>query len=362
MRYSVSGGERGSPQGQLVPKELIGIQYLRGVAVALVVIHHLYTSEIKSLFIPQLGGFGVEIFFVISGFIMWHTTAETNISVASFWRHRIVRIVPLYWIFLSIIVIAALLAPESFRSTIITPENTLKSFLFIPHFHVVQKIIAPILIPGWSLDYEMYFYFLFGVTLLVPSRPLRAGLIGVLLVGLVAFGLVVQPEGAVAVVYTNPNLLKFLSGVILAILYRSDRLRGTLLGLMLLLIGICVHSISVPEDYRLFEGLVGISPTIIVAGALALEPALRRSPSVLLHTIGNASYSIYLSHLFFVRLLELGWRHFLLFGSSEVLDVTYVAFAFAFAMIGGIIVYYGIERPMLSLLQRRRAPMSAKAA
>jgi exopolysaccharide production protein ExoZ len=347
---------------QLVGKELIGVQYLRAVAVILVVIHHLYTNEIKYLFIPQLGGFGVDIFFVISGFIMWHTTAETNISVIEFWRHRIIRIVPLYWFFLSIMVLVAVVAPQSLKSTVITPENAIKSFLFIPHLHVVQKIIAPILIPGWSLNYEMYFYFLFGVALLVPSRPFRATLLGVLLLGLVALGLVVQPEGAVAVTYTNPALLKFLGGIILAILYRSNWLEGTALGLTLLLIGTLSRSISISDGYGLFESLAGLSSTTIVAGALALEPALRRSPSVLLHTVGNASYSIYLSHLSLVRLSELGWRHFSPLGSSEVLDVTYVVFAFAFAIIGGISVYFAIERPMLNLLRRRRAAVSARAA
>jgi exopolysaccharide production protein ExoZ len=352
MQHSVRQGEQGFPRDQLSAKELLGVQYLRGVAVVLVVIHHLYTDEIRYLFIPQLGDFGVDIFFVISGFIMWHTTAQTRISVIEFWRHRIVRIVPLYWIFLSIVVAVALLAPQDLKSTVITPENAVKSFFFIPHFHVVQKIIAPILIPGWSLNYEMYFYFLFGVALLVPSRPLRATLLTVLLLGLVMLGFVVQPKGPIAVTYTNPELLKFLDGIILAILYRSNRLNGTILGSALLLIGILSHSISVSGNYNLFENFVGLSSTAVVAGVLALEPVLRRSPSILLHTVGNASYSIYLSHLFFVRLLELGWQHFLSLGWSELLDGTYVVLVFAFAMTGGIMVYYGIERPTLSLLRR----------
>src|SRR5258708_14745058 len=125
--------------------EIIGIQYLRGVAAVLVVLHHLYFGD------TQLGPFGVKIFFVISGFVMWHTTVAANISTMVFWRRRIVRIVPLYWIALSILLAVALSASQYLKSTAITPENFRKSFRFIPQFHAVQKIIAPILIPGWSL-------------------------------------------------------------------------------------------------------------------------------------------------------------------------------------------------------------------
>src|SRR6185295_16016614 len=139
---------------RLMTKEVIAVQYLRGIAAAIVVLHHLFSTKgLEYLFLPSLGGFGVDIFFIISGFIMWHTTAESDISALEFWRRRIVRVVPLYWFFLSVMVIAALLAPRVFNSTVITPENVVKSYLFIPHYHVVQNnLIAPILIPGWSLN------------------------------------------------------------------------------------------------------------------------------------------------------------------------------------------------------------------
>src|SRR6202047_3242175 len=95
----------------LTTKELIGVQYLRGIAVILVVLHHLYFNN------TQLGPFGVKIFFVISGFVMWHTTIGADISVMSFWRRRLIRIVPLYWIFLSILVAVVLSAPQYLKST-----------------------------------------------------------------------------------------------------------------------------------------------------------------------------------------------------------------------------------------------------
>jgi exopolysaccharide production protein ExoZ len=330
-----------------VPKELIGVQYLRGIAAMLVVLHHLYFDN------TQLGPFGVKIFFVISGFVMWFTTAGVSISPLSFWRRRLVRIVPLYWLFLSLLVGIGVSAPYYLKSTEITLGTVVKSFLFIPYFHAVQKLIAPILIPGWSLNYEMFFYFIFGVALLIRSDTRRVIIVGIFLSTLVLLGLLLNPEGAVTATYTNPDLLLFLDGIILAVIYRAHNIGSVILGLILISVGVLL-AFGVAGDFGLFENIMGLSPALIVAGALALEPAIRRAPSVILRTAGNASYSIYLSHLFFLRLSELSWRHFVGFGSNVALEVTYVACSFIFAIAGGIAIHYFIERPMLLLFHQGR--------
>jgi exopolysaccharide production protein ExoZ len=329
-------------------KEIIGIQYLRGIAAILVVLHHLYFDN------TQLGPFGVQVFFVISGFVMWLTTAGVNISPALFWRRRLVRIVPLYWLFLSLLVAVELSASQYLKTTQLTLATVVKSFLFVPHFHAVQKLIAPILIPGWSLNYEMFFYFIFGFALLIKSDARRVIIIGVVIWSLVLTGLWLQPEGAVAATYTNPDLLLFLDGIVLAIIYRTYNIDGVIFGVTLICIGVLTQSIGVPGSLGLFGNFMGLSPALIVGGTLALEPALRHKPSAVLYTIGNASYSIYLSHLFFLRLSELGWRHFVAFGSGELLEVTYVAAAFILAIAGGVAVHFFVERPMLLLFKRSK--------
>lgn len=346
-------------------KELIAVQYLRAAAVVMVVLHHLLsTNGIEYLLVPRLGGFGVEIFFVISGFIMWHTTATADISAAEFWRRRIIRIVPLYWFFLSIVVIVALLLPQLFYSTVVTPKNVLKSFLFIPHYHLVQtNVIAPILIPGWSLNYEMFFYLLFGLAVFVPSRTWRAVILAVQLLGLVLLGRIFQPTDAVAATYTSPELLKFLDGMVLAMIYRASGLNNPRLGFALIVVGVFFSPlIAVSSVFGMIDGFAGLSSTFIVAGSLAFEAVVRRAPNAVFHAVGNASYSIYLSHLFFLRLSELLWRHFALFGSSRALDATYIACALTFAVGGGIAVYYCIERPILFAFRRSHSPIAATTA
>jgi exopolysaccharide production protein ExoZ len=328
-------------------REVVGIQYLRGIAAMLVVVHHLSFSN------SQLGPFGVQIFFVISGFVMWLTTAALNISTISFWQRRLVRIVPLYWFFLSILVLIGLSAPHYLNTTQITWENAVKSFLFIPHFHPVQKLIAPILIPGWSLNYEMFFYFIFGIALLIGSEACRAIVIGVLFCGLVLVGWLCRPESAIGTTYTNPGLLLFVDGVVLAMVYQTKGINNAVLGGALICVGALARFIGLPSSLSSFETIIGLSPALIVAGMLSLEPTFRLRPSLVLCTVGNASYSIYLSHLFFLRLSEIGW-HYVNFGSNEVLRVTYVVFAFIFAIAGGIAVHYVIERPMLLLFHQKK--------
>jgi exopolysaccharide production protein ExoZ len=201
---------------------------------------------------------------------------------------------------------------------------------------------------------------MFGIALLVESYAFRAIMIGVVLWSLVLLGLVLHPEGAAAATYTSADLLLFFDGIILAVIFRNYNIAGVILGSILICVG--VLSIRVSGDFGLFGSFIGLSPTLIVAGTLALESALRRAPSPVLHKIGDASYSIYLSHLFFLRFCDLGWRHFVASGSGEVLEVTYLAFAFVFAVAGGIAVHYFIERPMLLLFHRSKIANSTKPA
>jgi exopolysaccharide production protein ExoZ len=339
-------------------KEVIVIQYLRGIAAIMVVLHHLSTStEREYPLIPRWGEFGVTIFFVISGFIMWHTTAASDISVIEFWRRRIIRIVPLYWIVLCALVVVALYAPQILHSTLITPENTIKSFFFIPHFHMVQKdVIAPILIPGWSLNYEMFFYCIFGLSMWAKAPVTRLVLLGVSLVALVTLGVILSPGGAIAATYTNPRLLTFLGGVLLATLYRSDRFGSVPLGLVLLIAGLTLIVLPASNYVHAVGNFMGLSPMFVVAAALTFEASARRTPNVVFEAIGNASYSIYLSHLFFLRIAELAWRHVAPPGASLLFDAMYAIVAFILALVGGIAVYYAVERPLL-ILSRKRFPI-----
>lgn len=117
------------------------------------------------------GTSGVDLFFVISGFIVVVTTAGVDTKPFDFWRRRIVRVVPLYWLLTLLMVTVALIAPGLFKTLKVAPETVLQSLLFIPHFsQSFSGVVWPLLVPGWTLNFEMFFYALFGLALILPPR------------------------------------------------------------------------------------------------------------------------------------------------------------------------------------------------
>src|SRR5262245_48880975 len=105
--------DRGNDSGATV----ITIQYLRAIAASLVVFHHTMAPPALNIHYRRaFGEFGLDLFFVISGYIMWRTTVNGRRGPLEFWAARVVRIVPLYWIFTSLFLVVALILPQSFST------------------------------------------------------------------------------------------------------------------------------------------------------------------------------------------------------------------------------------------------------
>ncbi len=105
----------------------------------------------------EAGAFGVDIFFAISGFVMYSTTSATNTSAQKFLRDRAIRILPLYWLITILLGISALVIPSLFNNFEVHPTQIVESLLFIP-FYNEDGNIRPILSMGWTLHYEVAFY------------------------------------------------------------------------------------------------------------------------------------------------------------------------------------------------------------
>nr|WP_232247679.1 acyltransferase family protein [Pseudomonas putida] len=117
-----------------------------------------------------VGDFGVDIFFVISGFVMWVTTEGKNKGIREFWVSRILRVAPLYWVFTCVLVAAALLMPSLFfNSRAVDPVFLLKSLFFIPALNPDVGDVTPVYTIGWTLTYEMFFYAIFGLSLALKT-------------------------------------------------------------------------------------------------------------------------------------------------------------------------------------------------
>lgn len=339
-------------------KSIVSIQYLRALAAMMVVYHH---AAFKVLgislepFIPYsgFGAAGVDVFFVISGFIMWITTVRKNQTPAYFWYRRIIRIVPLYWFFIMVIVVPKLLEPAIFTSVSLDATHILKSLFFIPHYHpVLQNEIWPILIPGWTLNYEMFFYLLFGGSLFLPGR-MRLVALAVTFTLLVITGSILPIDNAIYVTFTDTLLLEFLMGIVLGALYTRGLLPGPVAtyGLLALSIFLFVafEASTIPEWERFIAW--GIPAALLVWAALALDVQRRLFHNQVLQRLGDASYSIYLSHILTIEVVELLWEVTGWQTASAALQSFFIAVCLVSSALVGMVTYLLIESPMLRYLK-----------
>lgn len=140
-------------------EKFLTIQYLRGLAAALVLASHalLYPLVEPDLGFGRLGWLGVILFFVISGFIMVTVTGESRFSARDFLRRRFIRVVPMYWAATLIAALLALAVPHLFKTTVYDTGEVVLSLLFIPFYNPASGGIHPLYKLGWTLNYEVFF-------------------------------------------------------------------------------------------------------------------------------------------------------------------------------------------------------------
>lgn len=330
---------------------VVTVQYLRAIAASLVVFHHaMAPPALQSHYQHPFGEFGVDLFFVISGYIMWATTAGGRRGPAKFWMARIVRIVPLYWLYTTLFLAAAYLVPKAlFTQPGLDPIFVLKSYLFVPAVHPHFGGVVPLYTLGWTLNYEMFFYLVFGACLLIGRRDIRLAVLMAALVFLVLVGRIAAPPGPVLATYTNPILLEFLAGVALASVGGRLQRCPAMLGAILITLGVA-WLVCVVLSHAPLERIIGygIPAAIMVAGGLVLERFARAYTSRLGLLLGDASYSIYLAHPFAQRAWLFGFGGFLPTLDRPLGAVIAIVAGIVAGILGGVLSYILIERPLLA--------------
>lgn len=285
------------------------IQLLRAAAAYLVVIYHAQphlNNLLPDTIQTHIGAAGVDIFFVISGCIMVMAVHGRQISPTQFWTNRIVRIVPLYWIATMLMILPTLVgfSPSGLHEW--DAGDLLSSLFFIPNIRL-DGVAEPILSPGWTLIYEMFFYFLFGALLWVRSRIGAVIILGGLFVFLSIAGLFLQPHSFAVSYYLNPITLEFSAGCVLGLIYTRTnwlalaRPRMSAVALITLAIAAIILSdlhypglfASAPEFRLLCFGLPAVA---IVLAMLIFEKTGAQSRNEFILLQGAASYAIYLFH------------------------------------------------------------------
>jgi peptidoglycan/LPS O-acetylase OafA/YrhL len=367
---------------------LINIQFLRFVAAMLVVLYHTAGQvpanghALHGLFwLGQATGFaGVDIFFVISGFIMAYTTSGEAGRVASldFARRRVARIFSGYWPFYAL----ALAVFWFTRPQHVAESDLLKSFFLWP-----QPLNRVLLEITWTLSYELYFYLLFALlVLIVPQRRRLALCTAVTAVILLAsvYRHFVTASFSGDKLYlmpfatdflASPFLLEFFAGTLLAY-WLARRRSGP--SLAYLVAGSLVFLAGGAVNHWLFQGNIeqgfhvvprvlwfGAASVLIVAGLVRLEARDLRAPESFSMSTGGASYAIYLSHIPLLVLVQALGLPALLQGRP--FGMVALAYLLVMTLILALSVahYQWLERPLHRLFKRalgvRRGPFRSGA-
>ena len=262
---------------------ILNIQYLRAFAAINVVFLHVLIgaesynrpAEILSFF-GNWGANGVDIFFVISGFVMIYTQINNPKNILTFYKSRLIRIVPIYWIITTFIIFLYYFFPEIFKSLKIDIYRAVSSFLFLSQ---PTNNGYPIINIGWTLEWEMLFYLIFGFS--IYFKKIEKVIFCVLIMMITIF------------TFTKTFFfLEFFIGVLIGYIHHKFKLshkKGVfifIIGFFLLFLSLN-HQLQLTYD-RLF--IWGLPASLIVFGAVYTKSFKNK----LLYYLGNASYSIYL--------------------------------------------------------------------
>jgi len=345
---------------------LVNIQFLRFAAAMLVVVYHA-SSHLRDSGVDQgaffavseaIGFAGVDIFFVISGFIMAYTTPEASGPDDSwqFLRRRIARIYSGYWPFF--LLALALFSWVNF--SLIESSDLLKSAILWP----TSRLLIPV---SWTLIFEMFFYLLFSALLLGPVRH-RFLILCILMVLIVGWNIYSQfvahtydpgqldSIGLAEWYMLSPYLAEFLAGALLGC--RLDKMTvGS--GWSWLAVGVALFLLAGWLNNHFFDGRIeqayfvfyrvlifGTAAFLMLLGLIRLEGSGHRAPVKFSLVAGGASYAIYLSHtLFLVLTQHLGLNRFA--GSLGAAPAQWIFFVYALLILLFCMIYYRrFEQPL----------------
>jgi exopolysaccharide production protein ExoZ len=295
---------------------LISIQYLRGLAALFVVIFHIFSI--------RGGDQGVGLFFIISGFIMFYLIDKKYNNWKDFFKARIIRVAPLYWIFTTLTLILGI----AYNPTI---HRIIASYCFLS--------LGAVLAVGWTLTYEFIFYLTCTIVLFIFSKKsIRIKYFAIL-------GLLILEDIMLYFVLHNAGFpdnghyfLFFGLGGIVYILYslKYIYINKYLIYFFLIISFIISFNYNYGQTWKIVFG-IGLPSALIVYFMLLLEKQYGIFNNDILLLLGNASYSLYLTHYIVIHALNLENKYYL----------------FIISILVGIISYKLIERPLLKLLKRK---------
>lgn len=333
---------------------------MRAIAALLVVAAHVGGFEADTFgghwfsMFHVIGSTGVDVFFVISGFIMATTTSNVRHGIEGarkfLWR-RATRIYPPYMVVTAAVLALYLWKPAMVNSDQSQAPDVLASFLLLPQAGL------PLLMVGWTLVYEMYFYLVFTIGLLAPKRAFPWVLTGwAALTGMLAL---VPVEGGYLRFMGNPLHFEFVFGVVIGALVLRERIwKPTLVASVGLALSVLIWSLmlagAIPgvesNAFRTFS--IGLSLAALMFGLVGMEHDGRVIFPRWLASLGDSSYSLYLTHILTIAVVGVVFDAAI--PNNLLTHIAGLAVAVLASVAGGKIFYAAVERPLLRLFHKPR--------
>lgn len=336
---------------------LVYIQILRFAAAVAVVAFHAWGIAPRFITVPAdtptLGlwqaGHGVDLFFVISGFIIYYATAAhaargKPLTPAAFLRRRVERIVPLYFFAIGAVTLLALLLPEIFDTPgWYTPNHVLKSLAFISFTDGEM----PVVFVGWSLEYEMYFY-LAAALLMALTRHVWRNLV-LLFSALTIIGQIpgVAPMLGHYGFFTDALILEFIFGVMVGVVFVHGRRAHDGEGRIMLLATAGAVATLAFTDASNRALVFGLPSAALVAAAawVSLKRTQPAWPERVLERLGDASFSIYLAQVNTVIFAAQAIAYMV----PTIHPLLLVAATSVIVVLAGLALNIVVERPLLKV-------------
>jgi exopolysaccharide production protein ExoZ len=326
---------------------LKSLQILRAVAATGVVYFHIGA-------VPLFGSFGVDIFFVISGFVM-AMVVENGQSPRVFAVSRLTRIAPLYWTLTTCLLILAAISPQLLNSTTFNLTNYIKSICFIPYFKESGQL-QPILAVGWTLNYEMFFYFCIWLSIIVSRRlyiPLTFALLAAayIVLGELSTNSVLQNF------FGSSLLFEFALGILAYRIHKSRVLIRLGSATLLVISLLSFIFMAVAETLHFGTARIityGIPSIALVLSITALEDTsiLMNNPIVsVIAVIGDGSYATYLSHYYVVEgIRKIGFQKLHLVNPYTPIGVVFIV---GTSLAVGHAIYTMCDKPLSTYFKRK---------
>ena len=335
----------------------IGIQGLRFIAALMVVVTHTTLMIGERIYgvgdqaVWREGNAGVDIFFVISGFVMGISALPLLArpdGAREFMLRRLMRIVPLYWVATTLKLIAVFAIPALTIHSVFDPSHAIASYLFLPHLNAEDEF-KPLVGVGWTLTYEMFFYVLFAFAMTLRRNPLPIVL--PVLAGLALLGLFKPEHGPAWQFYLDAILLEFGFGLLAAKLICRGFTVNPKLGIVVVVLAFaCFFTPSVYFGSQRAIGW-GIPSFLIVLCVAGMEPFLCRVVPKFVSFLGDSSYALYLFHSFYVPMVGV-----ILVKIGMAQDWFAFLISVAGSIVVGALVHKWLETPLNRIVRSARRP------